>query len=121
MEALKAEKKNQNGCKNWNLPAEKDDNLQLFWPSRVQPARNFAYYKKKEKPQKEKQKKKAQKEIKKGRSILQILRQEGVLKKKELAVQKDADGEAKKTQVTVKLLANQVHKNSPGDVQKTRI
>ncbi len=77
--------------------------------------------KKSKKPQKEKQKKKAQKEIKKGRSILQILRQEGVLKKKELAVQKDADGEAKKTQVTVKLLANEVHKNSPGDVQKTRI
>ncbi len=50
-----------------------------------------------------------------------MLQQDKVLKKKKLAAQKKADREAKKAQVTVKTLASSVNKNSPGNVQKSRI
>ena len=118
-----------------NLLGEEDDGPQLFSPSRVQAARNFTHDKEVEKEKqkrdveekkKEQQRKKAQEEIKKkartdARSALRIVRQEEVLKKKELAAQKKADREAKKTQVTAKAFSSQRNKNLSDGVQKSRM
>ena len=114
---------------------EEDDGPQLFSPSRILAARNFAHDKEVEKEQqkrdveekkKEQQRKKAQEEIEKkaradARSALRIVRQKEVLKKKELAAQKKADREAKKAQVTAKAFSSRINKNLPGGVQKSRI
>ena len=135
MEALKAERKKRNRGKRLNLFGEEDDGPQLFSSSRVQAARNFAHDKEVEKEQykkdveerkKEQQRRKVQEEIEKkaradARSALRIVRQEKVLKKKELAAQKKADREAKKAQITSKVLLSQVNKNPPGGVQKSRM
>ena len=110
MGALKAEKKKQNRGKRLNLLGEEDDGPQLFSPSRVQAARDFAHYKEVEKEQqkrdveekkKEQQKKKAQEVIEKkaradARSALRIVRQEKVLKKMELAAPKKQIGRLKR-------------------------
>ena len=55
-----------------------------------------------------------------ARFALRIVRQEEVLKKRDLAVQKKAEREAKKAQLAAEKLASQVNKNSPGGVQKSR-
>ncbi len=74
IEKLKAEKKKKNKGKRLNLLGEEDDGPQLFSPSRVQAARNFAAKKEAEKEHQEKdakkkkneqQQKKAQEEINK--------------------------------------------------------
>ena len=74
IEALKAKKKKRNRGKKLNLISKENDGPQLFLPSRVQAARNFAYNKEVEKEQQKKnveekkkkqQRKKAQEEIEK--------------------------------------------------------
>lgn len=134
LEALKAEKKKRNRGKRLNLLGEEDNGPQLFSPSKIQAAREYAQGKEAEKEQhkrdaeekrREQQRKKVQGEIEKkaradARFALRIVRQEEVLKKRDLAVQKKAEREAKKAQLAAEKLASQVNKNSPGGVQKSR-
>lgn len=54
-----------------------------------------------------------------ARFALRIVRQEEVLKKRELAAQKKAEREAKKAHLAAEKLATQVNKNPPGGVQKS--
>ena len=66
-----------------------------------------------------------QEEIKKkaradARFALHIVQQKGELKKRELAVQKKTEREAKKAHLAAEKLATQIIKNPPGGVQKSR-
>ena len=114
-----------------NLLVEEDNSPQLFSPSRVRAAREFAAQREAEKGQhkkiiekkkEEQQKKKVQEEIEKkaradARTALKILREEEKQKKKEAAVRKKAKKDAEKT---CQLAARPPQKNPPNGVQKSR-